>query len=1317
MKKMTKKNKSGSSKTKMQAGGSVSKQGFRDDSPYRNASSLDIHTPTGQIDMSHTGIPLIANGRYLPPYSGMHRFAPGTVKEIPVAEIGLSQTGGGGGLQFGGNVLTYQGTGDIQREKPMKKKLTVAQNGTGLSGPVLRSGPNVKNSKGPNPKVTKAPSRGTFVNSTFPMQLGGHNWQTPTFAWGGNGMAVGPYQDGGQMPQGQDPNQQAPQQQGQQQDPQEQKLMQLMDHVEQALKQGASPKEVAKTLVKQGIPKKSADQLVQQVIAHSQQEQQPQQQGPPAQQGPQQMPQAKRGIRMAQSGGIETGITPLQTQQPQIGDFNKVPQNTGTLPLPPNPNETQAPGSQSVTQPISQRPPTMFNPVYTGNYYADRAIYSGNRAGQLNRQAGIDSQSTDPNVQHQAEGERRAAVGNNIISGTSGAQAVINGVETGVGIAGALFGNSQARKLEMEQQSLNNRRNRAIVKPYTGDNTAPAYAKDGYVIPYGTQEFAYGGRLPLYQAGGVPTEGSDFQSQNPNVMTEKGETIADPTKGPVGPDGRPTGVVVNDQTGDNHSDPSGGNAYNLGADAVVHSKVLGIKVGDFIAAAKDAPKGAYIVSKITEKYPNPNKEVSYAKLAALFDTKELAQEVDKIGAKVEDIEKKDQGNQATKVTQKTDELNKKTLARKLAMKKQEMATNTEIAGANGPIHGISEGLKASGAYGDKVQNEQQQAEQGNPPTTAGAGIKMKGKKLILPKAQSGAVVKHLNANRYNADVAQEAKTGYLPITPKGFGATGANDDQFNPVAPVTSGADNTSFGANPVTQQTVQPPTKVFPQPAGPLPSAITTDPADKSKYSQLPTPYSTNTGLNQTNLNKIYQQYGQRDKDNPGWYNDFAAQVEKGERIVPSTVGDWNAYGQKKHADGTFGDVTASDMIEMENQPGMGFMKGIANKYGLAHFDPGNNEYIEDPITGKMALKGQVMMRDYEEAVNKADKAQGAQPFFVEGVNTQPFGAKKFGNWHASVSPWVQPSVGGSSSREDFDPEMPVVYRQHSNATPAAVQNSVAKINPANVTTSEGPGKSIYREGLAPEQIAEDLGALFMRRDPVPYVEDQGAKDALAANTRQQYVNDWAARNAITRSAKAATQYNPQNTPSVTAQIASNAWTAQNELSSQTAKQNAEIQKRYEDQNVALREKAGSNKAVALDTLAKRTADVRWKQSALTLNSIGNIAKKRLENRLENRQAALYQGMFKNAAYDPTSGTYIADRTYTPSVGSPDYATQLAAAGYTPLDIYRIQHGQELLEKGQMEEQHGAEYARLHQTPYNTQSKKFGGKVKRIPARMKKSK
>ena len=62
----------------------VSKMGYRDDSPFNKRPYIDINTPTGVIDMSNTGTPLMANGVYLPPYSGQHQFNTTKVRETPV---------------------------------------------------------------------------------------------------------------------------------------------------------------------------------------------------------------------------------------------------------------------------------------------------------------------------------------------------------------------------------------------------------------------------------------------------------------------------------------------------------------------------------------------------------------------------------------------------------------------------------------------------------------------------------------------------------------------------------------------------------------------------------------------------------------------------------------------------------------------------------------------------------------------------------------------------------------------------------------------------------------------------------------------------------------------------------------------------------------------------------------------------------------------------------------------------------------------------------------------------------------------------------
>jgi len=67
---------------------SRSRLGYRDDSPYKNEAYIDIDTPNGVIDMSETGIDLMANGKLLPAYSGMHQFDTTKVREVPLHQDG-----------------------------------------------------------------------------------------------------------------------------------------------------------------------------------------------------------------------------------------------------------------------------------------------------------------------------------------------------------------------------------------------------------------------------------------------------------------------------------------------------------------------------------------------------------------------------------------------------------------------------------------------------------------------------------------------------------------------------------------------------------------------------------------------------------------------------------------------------------------------------------------------------------------------------------------------------------------------------------------------------------------------------------------------------------------------------------------------------------------------------------------------------------------------------------------------------------------------------------------------------------------------------
>ena len=71
--------------------------GYSDGSPYSNEPFIDINTPSGLIDMSNTGRPILANGTELAPYSGIHDMGTTNVREIPLDKfqgpLRLAETG------------------------------------------------------------------------------------------------------------------------------------------------------------------------------------------------------------------------------------------------------------------------------------------------------------------------------------------------------------------------------------------------------------------------------------------------------------------------------------------------------------------------------------------------------------------------------------------------------------------------------------------------------------------------------------------------------------------------------------------------------------------------------------------------------------------------------------------------------------------------------------------------------------------------------------------------------------------------------------------------------------------------------------------------------------------------------------------------------------------------------------------------------------------------------------------------------------------------------------------------------------------------
>jgi hypothetical protein len=243
------------------------------------------------------------------------------------------------------------------------------------------------------------------------------------------------------------------------------------------------------------------------------------------------------------------------------------------------------------------------------------------------------------------------------------------------------------------------------------------------------------------------------------------------------------------------------------------------------------------------------------------------------------------------------------------------------------------------------------------------------------------------------------------------------------------------------------------------------------------------------------------------------------------------------------------------------------------------------------------------------------------------------------------------------------------------------------------------YQEGLNPAQIAAPLLDLFASKQAVPYIEDQGAKNALAASTRQRFTDIQPQLNRLRRSTLALTR-NSQN-PALASQAYANEYEAANQVYGQKYNADAQIEQNYNNMQNELRLRAGTNKAQALDTLAQRTATRDWKAYAMRRNALGEIGNKYQQNLTENRASLLYQDMYPNYNYNPIVGTtYQGD--WAPTVGSMfPYGYQ----GNTKTQGY---------EEEKWIDENGHEH--IKRVPSGTPSRKHGGKVK-LPKKMPKRK
>ena len=1106
----------------------------------------------------------------------------------------------------------------------------------------------------------------------------------------------------------------------QQQGGQEQQMQQIMQMVAQALQQGQKPEQIMQMLVQQGVPQQMAQQVIQQVMQQLQvgqqqgpqeEQQEPQQEAPQQEQqegmdtGNQQAPMMRfGGLPIAEWGTNTLGVNGMSKPKlytPKTDALNFNSQDvTGSTPNPDvnshpgfddsmnalptdangfknNPNQlpsnqilNKQPGQYNPTAPQlgGNTPLTGADPTNTKSPYAFTGKYMNGPIQDLNAAHNdlVDSQyyakmAVDPNTSaSDATRFGKLAKYDRFTSGAHSVRFGIDAVRYGFDKFSGALADSREQRDAREHQRLQASVDGEITKKDNGDRSQLG---NGTYAGYSK----FGGKLPLFEHGGMHTEGSDFGSEDPNVMTERGETISDPTKGPVGPDGQPTGLVVHDRTGDEHSDPSGGNPLKLGSNSVVHSKSLGISIGAFVEYAQQFPNAEFIIKTVTEKYKDPNKEVTYADLAKLFDTKALVKEVTMIAKKLDKEEAKVGNSNNTKVANKTAELNTKTLKLKEQATKEEMAQNAQATGADGPIYNLAEGLKGSGAYGKQLQKETLEPSQA--PTTKFGG-KMKNGGIISP----------------NFKKIKQAKYGYNTEAPgiPTMGYTGkivsTSKDNFNDYAQGEDGKwyyyNGSTLGAE-------------VPVGSGPNKSQLTPQ-IQGSQTAPVITPQVTNTPL----LNSVVANQTQPLEFPTG--NDLTGAVTNFKGL------QWL---------GT--DVPRADQLRAGLPKGFNKSPWAGKSYeGLrslqaSGFDPSKYNHTWNNITAE----------DIQDHLLNKDKAQGYNVIkglfkHYKDTNQGELGGLKNKEWEeltdTDKEKFFKDNMYGirTYAAQALLGDTPQVDPVTGQVSEPAKQDAKVQQFAANVKAGPLKNKRIFQEGLNPAQIAGPLTDLLARKQAVPYIEDKGAADAMAMNTRQRFTDIQPQLNRITRDLQARTRNSQDNVTG--AQYAANAYEAANQVYGQKYNADNQIENQYNQQQLQLRQQAGTNKAKAQEELATRTATRDWKDYAMRRNALGEIGNKYEQNVAENRSAALYQDMFDQYGLNPNFTTGLTNGKQL-SI-NPLYNNPLAQSKTTEEQrkaAYKLLYGSDP-DKG------------LLSNAPDSPNQKFGGKVKgkkTLPKKMIKSK
>jgi hypothetical protein len=174
--------------------------------------------------------------------------------------------------------------------------------------------------------------------------------------------------------------------------------------------------------------------------------------------------------------------------------------------------------------------------------------------------------------------------------------------------------------------------------------------------------------------------------------------------------------------------------------------------------------------------------------------------------------------------------------------------------------------------------------------------------------------------------------------------------------------------------------------------------------------------------------------------------------------------------------------------------------------------------------------------------------------------------------------------------------------------------------------------ESLHPAQLASELYQLATPIQGVPNIEDLGAKRALAFGNKPRFRDIQPELNRYRRATLAQTRgvgMDPVK-QAIQANAYANEFEAVNKASGDKYNADAQIQAAYDQMQAELMQRAGASKAQSLDTLAQRTATRDWKNTAMNANLLGSMGQKYMQNRLENRKAALYQDMVQNYRLNP---------------------------------------------------------------------------------------